>query len=378
MNIRQVTLRHLKMPMKTPFRTSLGVELDQEFILVELKNQVGMTGWAESVAESVPFYKEETVKTNWHIIKDFLIPILRKQSLSHPNEVSHLFSHIRRNYMAKAAIEQGVWDLYANMQNEPLAKTLGGSKSSVDVGVSLGIKDSIEELIEEIAICLAEGYKRIKMKIEPGWDVNAVEQVREAYPDIPLMVDANSAYTLQDIDHLKKLDRYKLMMIEQPLSHDDIIDHATLQSQIKTPICLDESICSVEDARKAINLGSCKIINIKVGRVGGFTPAIQIHDLCKANDIPVWCGGMCESGVGRGHNIALSTLSNFTLPGDTAASSRYWKQDIIKPEVTVENGEIRVPANASFGYEVDLEQVDFYTQYKETFDLQAEPSAKAF
>jgi o-succinylbenzoate synthase len=367
MEIQHIILRHVKMDLLLPFTTSLGTEYDKEFILVEIKSKDGVSGWAESVAAVEPFYKEETIKTNWHIMEDFLIPLLLEQSIEHPDEVSERFKHIRGNYMAKAALEGAVWDLYAKEQGIPLAKALGGSKEKIEVGISIGIQDTVDDLLGLIEKYLVEGYKRIKVKIQPGWDIDVIKQIRERYPSIPLMADANSAYSLKDIELLAALDEFNLMMIEQPLAHDDIIDHAELQAKLKTPICLDESIHSVEDARKAIKLGSCKIINIKIGRVGGITEAKKIHDLCQLHGIPVWCGGMLESGVGRAHNIAITTLPNFILPGDTAASSRYWKQDIIDPEVTVDNGVITVPTAAGIGYEPNLARIEDRTLFSKLF-----------
>ncbi|TCS82506.1 o-succinylbenzoate synthase [Tepidibacillus fermentans] len=367
MEFKHITLRHLKMRLKHPFTTSFGTQQDKEFILVEIKNKDGISGWGESVAFTEPLYKEETVKTNWHIMEDFLIPLLFKEPINHPDEVSQRFAHIKGNYMAKSALEGAVWDLYAKEQGISLAKALGGEKEKIEVGISIGIQKSIDDLLKIIDQYVTEGYKRIKVKIKPGWDVQVIQQIREKFPSIQLMADANSAYTLDDMDHLAKLDDFNLMMIEQPLAHDDIIDHAALQARLKTPICLDESIHSVEDARKAIQLGSCKIINIKIGRVGGLTEAKKIHDLCKEKGIPLWCGGMLESGIGRAHNIALTTLPNFILPGDTAASSRYWEQDIIHPEVEVNNGEILVPDGPGIGFEPNLEQIEEYTLYSKIF-----------
>ncbi|MFV9511235.1 o-succinylbenzoate synthase [Tepidibacillus sp. LV47] len=367
MQFKHITLRHLKMRLKHPFTTSFGTQQDKEFILVEIKNKDGISGWGESVAFTEPLYKEETVKTNWHIMEDFLIPLLFKEPINHPDEVSQRFAHIKGNYMAKSALEGAVWDLYAKEQGISLAKALGGEKEKIEVGISIGIQKSIDDLLKIIDQYVTEGYKRIKVKIKPGWDVQVIQQIREKFPSIQLMADANSAYTLDDVDHLAKLDDFNLMMIEQPLAHDDIIDHAALQARLKTPICLDESIHSVEDARKAIQLGSCKIINIKIGRVGGLTEAKKIHDLCKEKGIPVWCGGMLESGIGRAHNIALTTLPNFILPGDTAASSRYWEKDIIHPEVEVNNGEIIVPDGPGIGFEPNLEQIEEYTLYSKIF-----------
>lgn len=274
---------------------------------------------------------------------------------------------IRRNQMAKAAIEGAVWDLYAKQKELTLAEALGGKKTTIDVGISIGIQPTVEDLLEVIEKHVAEGYKRIKLKIKPGWDIDVIRQVRKPFPDISLMVDANSAYTLKDLDHLKQLDEFNLMMIEQPLAHDDIIQHAKLQKAIQTPICLDESIHSYDDARNAIELGSCKIINIKIGRVGGLTESKRIHDLCRANDIPVWCGGMLEAGVGRAHNIALTTLDHFVFPGDTAGSSRYWEEDIIHPEVVVKNGEIRVPDKPGIGYDINRSALGKYTVDQHVF-----------
>jgi O-succinylbenzoate synthase len=368
MKIKQVRLRHMKLDLLHPFTTSFGTEYDRDFILVEAISDEGISGWAESVAMLDPLYNEETVKTNWHILEDYLIPILLKNEINHPDELSETyFAHIRGNYMAKAALEGAVWDLFAKQQKASLSSVLGGTKKQIEVGVSIGIKDSIQETLETIDSRLAEGYKRFKLKIKPGWDLNLIDKVREVYPDIPLMADANSAYTLQDMDRLVALDHYSLMMIEQPLAYNDIIDHAELQGRINTPVCLDESIHSLEDARKALKLGSCKIINIKVGRVGGLTQARKIHDLCQEQDIPVWCGGMLESGIGRAHNIAITSLPNFTLPGDTAASSLYWAEDIIDPEVTVDNGLINVPSSPGIGFEPSLEKISKYTLFSRTY-----------
>jgi o-succinylbenzoate synthase len=367
MKIKRVILRHLKMDLLHPFTTSLGKEVDRDFILVEIQDEDGRSGWAESVACADPFYKEETLKTNWHIMEDFLIPLLQQKEIQHPDEVSQRFAHIRGNYMAKAALEGAVWDLYARRQNLSLSKALGGSKSQIEVGLSVGIQPTIDETLRKIEAGLNEGYKRIKIKIKPGWDLNLTRAVRNGFPSIPLMVDANSAYTLADADHLAQLDEFDLMMIEQPLAHDDLIDHAELQARMRTPICLDESIHSAEDVRKAIKLGSTQIINIKIGRVGGLTEAKKIHDLCQTHGVPVWCGGMLESGIGRAHNIAITTLANFTLPGDTAASSKYWPRDIVHPEITVDNGIISVPDTPGIGYESDHDQIKALTLHEKVY-----------
>ena len=368
MELKQIVLRHMKMRMLHPFTTSFGTVQDKEFILVEARSTDGTSGWGESVALTEPMYNEETLKTNWHMLEDYLIPLLFKQeTIEHPDQVYEIFKPIRKNYMAKAAIEGAIWDLYAREQGISLANALGGTREKIEVGISIGIQKSVEQLIALIDKYVEEGYKRIKVKIMPGWDVDVVRAIREKYPNLPLMADANSAYTLGDLEHLKRLDEFKLMMIEQPLSSDDIVDHRELQAQMTTPICLDESIHSLEDAQKAIKLGSCKIINIKIGRVGGLTVSKRIHDLCAANNIPVWCGGMLEAGIGRAHNVAITTLNNFTLPGDTAASSRYWQEDIIDPEVTVEDGYIQVPTASGIGYEPNLLKIEDKMLYSKIF-----------
>jgi len=361
MEINQIILRQIKMDLLTPFTTSVGTEVDKDIILVEVVGKNDLSGWGESVSIMQPMYNEETVQTNWHIMNDFLIPLLMKNPIEHPDEVSTLFNGIRGNFNAKAAIEGAVWDLYAKTQNLPLAKALGGVKDKIEVGVSVGIQESEQQLLRQIEDYLQEGYKRIKVKIKPGWDFEILKLIRERFPDIQLMADANCAYTLDDIDHLQRLDEFNLMMIEQPLAHDDIIDHAKLQAKLQTPICLDESIHSVEDARKAIELGSCQIINLKIGRVGGLTESKKIHDLCVKHDVPLWCGGMLEAGIGRAHNIAITSLANFTIPGDTAPSSHYWKQDIIEPEVHMEDGYINVPNQPGIGYEPNLSMIEKLT-----------------
>jgi o-succinylbenzoate synthase len=269
--------------------------------------------------------------------------------------------------MAKSTFEGAVWDLFAKKKGIPLAKALGGSTNQIEVGISIGIQNTVDDLLSLIEEHVNEGYKRMKVKIKPGWDVDVLREVRRHFPTIPLMADANSAYQLKDIHLLKQLDEFDLMMIEQPLASDDIIDHAVLQREIRTPICLDESIHSLEDARKAIELGSCKIINIKIGRVGGLTESKRIHDLCQEQDIPVWCGGMLEAGIGRAHNIALTTLSNFIMPGDTAASSRYWDKDLIEPAVEVEAGMITVPEKPGIGYEPNLDTIKHFTVFEKTY-----------
>lgn len=368
MKIKEVKMRHLKMKMKSPFKTSFGSMQNKEFLLLETKDENGHVGWGESVAFDSPWYTEETVKTNWHMLEDFIIPALLNIDISHPDEVIELLSSIRKNNMAKSAIEGAIWDMFAKEKGVTLAAALGGKKKKIDVGISIGIQNTVDALLKLIDDRVNEGYKRMKVKIKPGWDIHVLKEIRKRFPNVPLMVDANSAYTLKDIDLFKAFDEFNLMMIEQPLAADDIIDHAKLQKEISTPICLDESIYSYRDTCTAIELGSCKIINIKIGRVGGLTEAKRIHDVCERHGIPVWCGGMLEAGIGRAHNIALTSLSNFILPGDTAGSSNYWEEDIIKPEVIVKNGCIDVPIKPGIGYEPNLDRIKQFTLYDKTFN----------
>lgn len=361
MIIKEINIRKMKMTMKHPFTTSFGTFQEKEFLLLEAKDELGNTGWGESVAFHSPWYNEETLETNLHMIKDFLIPLVLGKEIGHPDEVNELFAAIRKNNMAKSTVEGAIWDLYAKRNELTLAQALGGKQEKIEVGISIGIQENVADLVATVGGFIEEGYKRIKVKIKPGYDVDVIRELRKHFPDVPLMADANSAYTLEDVELLKQLDAFNLTMIEQPLASDDIIDHATLQKQLQTPICLDESIHSLEDTRKALELGSTKIINIKIGRVGGLTEAKKIHDYCMERGIPVWCGGMLESGIGRAHNVALTTLPNFILPGDTAGSSRYWEQDVITPEVVVEDGYITVPTAYGIGYEPNLAAMDTFT-----------------
>ncbi|WP_077623499.1 o-succinylbenzoate synthase [Sediminibacillus massiliensis] len=367
MKIHKIILHRLVMQLKNPFETSFGTFRDKDFFIVEAVDEQGRQGFGESVAFPSPWYTEETVETNRHVIEDFLIPLLLKEPLVQPDEVIDRFSAVRRNNMAKAAVEGAVWDLYAKQKGVSLAQAIGGTKHHIDVGVSVGIQPSVNALLSTIDRHLEEGYKRVKLKIKPGWDVDMLEQVRQRYPDISIMVDANSAYSLADIDVLKKLDKYGLDMMEQPLAQDDLMEHASLQKELTTPICLDESIQSFADAKAAVELGSCRIINIKIGRVGGITEAKRIHHYCAERNIPVWCGGMLEAGIGRAHNIALTALPQFQYPGDTSASNRYWKQDIIQPEVTMENGTIAVPDSPGIGYEINWPVLESYRIDKKVF-----------
>jgi len=326
----------------------------------------GVIGWGECVAGETPYYSPETTDTAWLMLRDCLWPMVKEVEFANAGEVWELLARVRGHNMAKAALEAAVWDAEAKQKGLPLSKLIGGVREEIACGVSVGIKESLDELSATVQRELAAGYQRIKIKIKPGKDLELVRRLRQDFPRIKLMVDANSAYTLNDWPLLKQLEGFYLMMIEQPLGWEDLFSHIELQKKLDTPICLDECIHSEELARAAIELGACKIINIKLGRVGGHTVARRIHDLCQRHSIPVWCGGMLESGIGRAHNIALSTLPNFTLPGDVAASKRYWEEDIIHPEVTVTpQGTIRVPTGAGIGFEPRPDHIDKLTVRKE-------------
>jgi len=359
--IDRLELRLLKLPLVHFFETSFGRIYDKHFILVRAEGN-GAIGYGECVAEQDPYYSAETNDTVWHIVSEFVVPRVVGKSFTHPREVFPALKAIRGHNMAKAAIEMAAWDLYARQQNAPLSRVLGGTRDRIASGVSVGIQDSLEQLAGKVATELAAGYQRIKIKIKPGWDIDAVETVRSRFGPIPLMVDANAAYTIADAAHLSRLDAYDLMMIEQPLDYDDVMDHVQLQRQLKTRICLDESIKTVTVARDAIAAGACRIINIKPGRVGGFAESVKLHDLCAAHGIPVWHGGMLESGIGRAANIHLSTLPNFSLPGDIAASKRYFDPDLIDPAITVgADGTIPVPTGPGIGVAIREDRVDAAT-----------------
>jgi O-succinylbenzoate synthase len=367
MKVERITLREIRMPLLTTFETSFGATAERRILLVEVEGE-GSTGWGEVTAGEQPFYNEESTDTAWYILREFAIPQVIAKPLASAAEAAERWKSLRGHRMATGGLEAALWDWEARLQARPLHALLGGTQRVIPCGVSIGIKPTIDELLATIATELAAGYQRIKIKIKPGWDIDVVEKVRERFPGIKLTADANSSYTLAGQAHLKLLDRFSLMMLEQPLAHDDIMDHARLQQSIQTPICLDESIRTLRHAEQAIESGACRIINIKLGRVGGFGAARAIHDCCSAAGIPVWCGGMLESGVGRAHNIALSTLPNFVLPGDVSASRRYWEQDVIQPEVVVTpRGTIEVPGGAGMGYEVDRARVERLTVRKELF-----------
>ncbi|MGH9347175.1 MAG: o-succinylbenzoate synthase [Vicinamibacterales bacterium] len=361
MRIDRLELRLLRLPLVHFFETSFGRVSDKHFLLVTLAGE-GQTGFGECVAETDPYYSGETNETCWHIITGFVAPRVLGTRFEHPRDVLPALKAVRGHNMAKAAVEMAAWDLYARQQGVPLSRVLGGSRTEIVSGVSIGIQDSLDELVAAVERELAAGYRRVKIKIKPGWDIEAVERVRARFGNIPLMADANAAYTLADAAHLARLDPYDLMMIEQPLEYDDVWDHARLQEQIRTPICLDESIHSVRAAEEAIRLGACRIINIKPGRVGGHRESIRLHDLCQAHGIPVWHGGMLESGLGRAHNIHLSTLPHFSLPGDIAASRRYFNPDLIEPPIEVSpNGTIHVPDAPGIGVTHVQERIDAAT-----------------
>jgi O-succinylbenzoate synthase len=350
------------MPLVHFFETSFSRTYHRDIILVEALCG-GLSGWGEVTAGENPFYNEEWTGSIWPLLIDYVVPRIMGVDFSSAAEVAGRFQHIRGHNMTKGGMEAAVWDLQSRLSGNPLWKEIGGgARHEVPCGVSIGIQDTVDQLLAKIDRELAAGYQRIKMKIKPGWDVEVIREVRKRFPHILLMADANSAYTLADAAHLRKLDDFHLMMIEQPLAHDDIIDHAELQASLVTPICLDECIRSAHHAEQAIRLNACGIINIKLGRVGGFAEAKRLHDVCQSHRIPVWCGGMLESGIGRAHNIALSTLPNFVLPGDVSASKRYWKRDIIQPPVEVSaKGTITVSAGEGFGYHVDHEYLDEVT-----------------
>lgn len=361
MIIDRIELRHISMPLTSPFTTSFGQETERQVVLVEACCGE-ISGWGEAPVMSRPLYNEETVGTALHVLEEFLVPRVLGRQLDHPSQLAALARPIRRNLMAKAGLEAAAWDLHCCLHGSSLSRALGGTRDRIAVGVSIGIQDSVELLLEQVELYVSQGYRRVKVKIQPGWDLEPLAAVRQRFPDVPLMADANSAYTLEQMAAIQALDRLGLMMIEQPLAHDDIIDHAALQAQLQTPICLDESIHSHRDARQALDLGSCRIINIKMARVGGFTEALAIHDLCRSRGVDVWCGGMLETGIGRAHNIALASLAGFTLPGDTSGSDRYWERDIVEPPVTVDpEGYVAVPSGPGLGYAVDLEAVEAVT-----------------
>ena len=361
MKIEAVTLREIHMPLVHFFETSFGRTYSRRILLVTVHGE-GVEGWGECVAGEDPFYSSEWIESAWPTLTKYLIPVLLGKQIESGRECPALLKRVKGHRMAKAALENALWDAEAIQKKQPLWKLLGGTRTEIACGVSIGIQDSVEQLLSKIETELAAGYRRIKVKVKPGWDVNVLERIRSRWADITLSCDANSAYTLDQLEHLRNLDQFNLLMIEQPLWNDDVYYHARLQKELRTAICLDESIINARVAAAAVETGACRIINIKVGRVGGFSEALKIHDVCQSDKIPVWCGGMLETGIGRAQNIALSTLPNFTLPGDVSASKRYWKEDIIEPEVEVSSqGFIPISSKPGRGYEIKPELIDKLT-----------------
>jgi len=365
MQLESITLREIRLPLRDPFRISSGVTTERRILLIEARDVDGATAWGECVALADPNYSPEMIDTAWTIIRDVVAPRVLGTTIESAREIHAMLEvDFRGNEMAKAAIEMTAWALEAEILGVPLAELLGGTRKTIATGISLGLLPTSDALIAKARESLDAGYHKVKIKIKPGQDFDYVRETREALgPDAPLMVDANNAYTLDDTAHLKQFDSLGLMMIEQPLDWDDVIQHSKLQQELETPICLDESITSVAHARTMIELDAGRIVNIKPGRVGGFSESIAIHDLCERNSIPVWCGGMLESGIGRAHNVALASLSNFTLPGDLSPSARYWAQDIVDPEWTMDaSGNVEVPwGKPGLGVEIDRNRIEALT-----------------
>jgi len=365
MKIDSIILRELQVPLVRPFETSFGVTTNRRIVLAEVRSE-GLTGWGECTAGERPFFSAESTDSCWQVIVSELGPMLASAKVEHGGDCPKIFRLVRGNPMAKATLENAIWDLEAQRDGISLSQLLGGVRDVIPCGVSLGIQPTVPELLDLVEREVDAGYQRIKLKCKPGWDVEVFEKVRSRWPGIMLSCDANSAYRLRDADHLVTFDAFDLLMIEQPLWHDDFYYHSMLQKRLATSICLDESICNRRDALAAIEMESCKIINIKLGRVGGFSEAIAVHNAAQERGIPVWCGGMLEAGIGRSHNIALSTLENFSLPGDVSASARYWREDIVDPEITVSKaGEITIPDTPGRGYEVRTDLVERLTVRKE-------------
>lgn len=353
MQLQSATIYRLHMDLVHPFTTIFGTQDKRHVTIIAVSDSTGLAGYGECVSMEDPLYTEEFMDASIIAMKKYFIPLVLNADITHPDDVSDVLKGFKRNNMGKAGLEGAVWDLYAKQQGKPLHQLLGGQKSKVEVGVSLGLEPTDEAVVARVSEKVYEGYKRIKVKIKPGRDVELLRKIREEHPDIPLMADANSAYTLDDIDVLKAMDEFDLMMIEQPLADNDLIEHSLLQEQITTPICLDESIDSYKAAQDAIHLNACKIFNLKIGRVGGITESLKIHELALKHNIPMWCGGMLESGVGRMHNIAITTLNSFSIPGDTSSSNRYWHRDIIAPPVVAIDGVVQVSDAPGIGADID-------------------------
>ena len=365
MKIERIEVRRLRLPLRFPFETSFGRTTAKDFLLVSASAD-GLTGYGECVADDDPYYLPETNGTVLHVLRDFLVPLVLGREVGHPRELRTLFARVRGHEMAKAALEMAAFELLARRQAVPLYRVLGGRGGVIASGVSIGLQKDVGALLDKVAAEKEAGYRRIKIKIKHGHDRELVSAIRGRYPELPLMVDANSAYSLSDAPLFREMDAHRLMMVEQPLAFDDIVDHATLQRQIETPVCLDESIHSAEDARRALDLGACRVVNVKVGRVGGFGEAALVHDVCRARGVPVWCGGMLESGIGRLANVHLQTLPGFTLPGDTSASARYFEEDLVDPPVVVAaDGTIAVPEGPGIGHEIVWPRVERATTFRE-------------
>ncbi len=374
-HIDAIHMREINMPLAYPFETSFGLTTGRRILLLEIEAD-GLTAWGECVAGEHPYFSDEMIDTAWIISETELIPRLLETGIEGGGGVPGILKQVRGHRMAKAALENAVWDLESQMKNISLSKLLGGTRKVIPCGVSIGIQPTPEQLMDKIALELEAGYQRIKLKCKPDWDSSIFEMVRKRWPSILLSCDANSVYRMKDFDHIATWDEFKLLMIEQPLWYDDFYFHSMLQKRIETAICLDESIRNRRDALAAIDMESCKIINIKVGRVGGFSEAIAVHNVAEERAIPVWCGGMLETGIGRAHNIALSSLPNFQLPGDVSASARYWEEDIIEPEVTVsKKGEIQVPTSAGSGYKVLPKRIEKLTVRQQTLRAKARVTA---
>lgn len=366
MRLIRIGLRKIRMPLVRPFETSFGRTTERQILLVQVEDSDGAIGWGEVTCGERPFYNEEWVDAAWLVLRDFVAPRVLGKELESAADVGGLSLAIRGHRMARGGLEAACWELEARKLGRPLWQHIGGARREVACGVSIGIQNSVSELLELIGAEVEAGYQRVKIKIKPGWDADVVRAVRRQFPDIRLMADANSAYSLDDLESLQRLDEFGLMMLEQPLAHDELIDHAELQAQLKTPICLDECIRTAHHARQAIRLGACGIINVKLGRVGGFAEALRIHDVCRQAAVPVWCGGMLEAGIGRAHNIALSTLPGFVLPGDVSASKRYWSQDVIDPPVQVSRqGTITVSDAPGLGYGLGEERIESLTERRQ-------------
>jgi O-succinylbenzoate synthase len=372
--LRRVELYLARLPLVRAFTTSSHTKDHLDHILVRVIDRDGAEGWGECASPNDPYYCSETSETSWHMLRDFLVPGLLGVPWSHPTEAESTWRAVRGNRFARAGLEMACWDLFSRARGEPLARLLGGTRQEILSGVSLGIEPTVEGILEQVERFVGQGYRRIKMKIGPGRDLQFVGAVRQRWPELPLMADANSAYSLDNPEHvaaLEALDELELMMIEQPLADDDIVDHARLQARLRTPICLDESIHSVHDARKALDLGSCRIINIKVSRLGGLSEAKRVHDLCSSRDVPVWCGGMHEFGIGRAANVAICSLPGFTLPGDVSASDRAYREDIVDPPIRAHAGAIDVPWDRpGLGFDANLERIQERTLRTEVFEAE--------